>query len=243
MSGYTEEEKLGIAKGYLLPREMEKHGLKNDQVEFKEEALLTIIREFTREAGVRNLEREIGTVLRKIATKIVKDKKLQKFVVTKGSLQEYLGAIRYHFGLAEEGRPGGDGDRAGLDRSRRGHYADRSHDHDRARGLDPDRPAGGRHAGIGQGGDELCPFPGQEPWPQTRISTANSTFISTFRKERSPKTGRRLGSPLPPALVSALTGLPVRKDVAMTGEVTLRGESPSHRRVERKTAWRLDAPG
>ncbi|MBU1867728.1 MAG: endopeptidase La, partial [Candidatus Margulisbacteria bacterium] len=88
MSGYTEEEKLGIAKGYLIPREMEKHGLKNEQVEIKEEALLTIIREYTREAGVRSLEREIGAVLRKIATKIVKEKTTDKFIVTKASLQD-----------------------------------------------------------------------------------------------------------------------------------------------------------
>ncbi|MFA6169836.1 MAG: endopeptidase La [Candidatus Margulisiibacteriota bacterium] len=223
MSGYTEEEKLGIAKGYLLPREMEKHGLKNDQVEFKEEALLTIIRDFTREAGVRNLEREIGTVLRKIATKIVKDKKQQKFVITKASLQEYLGAVRYHFGLAEEA------DQVGT-----------------ATGL-VWTEAGGDITPIevttmtGRGALTLT---GQLGDVMQESAKAAMSYVRSRAKSLGldenfyrkfdihihvpegavPKDGPSAGITIATALVSALTGLPVRKDVAMTGEVTLRGK-------------------
>ncbi|MFH1347587.1 MAG: endopeptidase La, partial [Candidatus Margulisiibacteriota bacterium] len=102
MSGYSEEEKLGILKGHLIPRELEKHGLKINQVEFEEPALTSIIQEYTKEAGVRNLEREIAKVLRKIVTKVVKEKAANKTAIKKEDLTEYLGAPKYRVGLAEE---------------------------------------------------------------------------------------------------------------------------------------------
>ncbi|MFH1576522.1 MAG: endopeptidase La, partial [Candidatus Margulisiibacteriota bacterium] len=102
MSGYSEEEKLGIAKGYLVPRELEKHGLKENQVEFEESALISMLQEYTKEAGVRNLEREIAKVLRKIATKIVKEEAAKKTIVSKDDLPDYLGAPKFRVGLAEE---------------------------------------------------------------------------------------------------------------------------------------------
>ncbi|OGC12129.1 endopeptidase La [candidate division WOR-1 bacterium RIFOXYA12_FULL_52_29] len=223
MSGYTEEEKLGIAKGYLIPREMEKHGLKKEQVELKEEALLTIVREYTREAGVRNLEREIGTVLRKIATKIVKEKNTEKFVVTKAALQDYLGAIRYHYGLAEEA------DQVGT-----------------ATGLVWTEVGGditpvevttmtGRGALTltGQLGDvmqESAKAAISYVRSKAKILGLDENFYRKIDihihvpEGAVPKDGPSAGITIATALVSALTGIPVRKDVAMTGEVTLRGK-------------------
>ncbi|MEK7376201.1 MAG: endopeptidase La, partial [Candidatus Margulisiibacteriota bacterium] len=99
MSGYTEEEKLGIAKDHLLPKELLKHGLSADLISFEDKALLLIIREYTREAGVRNLERTIDTVLRKAATAMVKSKKDEKKHIKPEDLKEYLGPSRHSFGM------------------------------------------------------------------------------------------------------------------------------------------------
>ncbi len=102
MSGYTEEEKMGIAKGYLIPKEMGKHGLKKELVSIDDEALKAIVQEYTKEAGVRSLERTIATIFRKIATTLVREKKEGSIVVKKSDLQEYLGAPRYRYGIVEK---------------------------------------------------------------------------------------------------------------------------------------------
>ena len=229
MSGYTEEEKLGIAKGYLIQREMEKHGLKKGKVEIDEEALVTLIREYTREAGVRNLEREIATILRKIATKVVKDKEdlpagrqEKKYSVKKEDLTEYLGAPKYRFGLAEER------DQVGA-----------------ATGL----------AWTEVGGDtlpiEVTIMPGRGNLTLTgqlgdvmqESAKAAMSYVRSKAKELGldenfyrkidihihvpegavPKDGPSAGITIATALTSALSGIPVRRDVAMTGEITLRG--------------------
>ncbi|OGB89651.1 endopeptidase La [candidate division WOR-1 bacterium RIFCSPHIGHO2_01_FULL_53_15] len=223
MSGYTEEEKLGIAKGYLLPRELEKHGLKKSKVEFGEDALQEIIREYTREAGVRNLEREIATILRKIATKIVKGKEDAKFNIKKTDLFEYLGAPRYRFGLAEEK------DQVGT-----------------ATGL-VWTEVGGDTVPI-----EVTVMPGRGNLTLTgqlgdvmqESAKAAMSFVRSRAKELGleenfyrkfdihihvpegavPKDGPSAGITIATALTSALSGNPVRRDVAMTGEITLRGK-------------------
>jgi ATP-dependent Lon protease len=223
MSGYTEEEKLGIAKGYLIPRELEKHGLKKGKVEIEEEALATIIREYTREAGVRNLEREIAAILRKIATKIVREKEEKKFVVKKEGLPEYLGAPKYRFGLAEEMDQVGTA--TGLVWTEVGG--------DTTPIEVTVMPGRGNLTLTGQMGDVM-----QES------AKAAMSFVRSRAKELGleenfyrkfdihvhvpegavPKDGPSAGITIATALTSALTGIPVRREVAMTGEITLRGK-------------------
>jgi ATP-dependent Lon protease len=223
MSGYTEEEKLGIAKGYLVPRELEKHGLKPDQVEFEEDVLLAIIREYTMEAGVRNLEREIATVLRKIATRVVRESAKAKTVVHKADLPDYLGATKYHFGLVEEKDQVGSA--TGLAWT--------------AVGGDTlpievtVMPGRGNLTLTGQMGDVM-----QES-AKAAMSFVRSR-AEAFNLEENfyrkidihihvpegavPKDGPSAGITIATALTSALTGVPVKREVAMTGEITLRGK-------------------
>jgi len=223
MSGYTEEEKHGIAKGFLIPREMERHGLKKGKVEIDEQALLMIIREYTREAGVRNLEREIATVLRKIATKIVKEKDEKKFIIKKEDLNEYLGAPRYRFGLQEEK------DQIGT-----------------ATGLAWTEVGGDTlpiEVSVVAGRGALT-LTGQLGDVMQESAKAAMSFVRSKAKELGlddnfyrkfdihihvpegavPKDGPSAGITIATALTSALTNTPVRRDVAMTGEITLRGK-------------------
>ncbi|MFH1826583.1 MAG: endopeptidase La [bacterium] len=222
MSGYTEDEKLGIAKDYLIPRELEKHGLKKSQVEFEEEALFSIIREYTKEAGVRNLEREIATVLRKITTKIVKEEAGKKTVVTKEALTDYLGAPRFHYALAEEKNQIGS-----------------------ATGLAWTEVGGdtipievtvmkgrGNLTLTGQMGDVMQES-AKAAMSYVRSRAEKLGLEENFYRHYDihihipegavPKDGPSAGITIAVALTSALTKFPVRRDVAMTGEITLRG--------------------
>jgi ATP-dependent Lon protease len=223
MSGYTEEEKINIAKGFLIKRELEKHGLKKEQVEIADDALKMIVQEYTREAGVRSLERTIATILRKIATEIVKNKKKEKYVVKKADLHDYLGAAKYRFGLAE------DTDQMGT-----------------ATGLAWTEVGGdtlpievtvmkgrGNLTITGQLGDVM----------QESAKAAMSCIRSRadmlgideefYRKTdihihvpegAVPKDGPSAGITIATALASALTQIPVKREIAMTGEITLRGK-------------------
>src|SRR5690606_39060138 len=101
ISGYTELEKEKIAKQYLIPKQREEHGLAEDQLRINADAIRKIIREYTREAGVRNLERTIGTLCRKAARELVSGKK-KRSVITARNLSKYLGSERYRYGRAEE---------------------------------------------------------------------------------------------------------------------------------------------
>lgn len=222
MSGYTEEEKMGIAKGYLIPRELEKHGLKKSQVEFEDKALLSIIREYTKEAGVRNVEREIAAILRKIATKVVKEEAEKKTIVCKEDLTEYLGASRYRFGMAEEK------DQIGT-----------------ATGL-VWTEVGGDTTPVevsvmhGRGNLTLTGMMGDvmQESAKAAMSYVRSRAKGLGLEENFyrkidvhihvpegavPKDGPSAGITIATALSSALTKIPVKRDVAMTGEITLRG--------------------
>lgn len=222
MSGYTEEEKMGIARGYLIPRELEKHGLKKSRIEFEDKALLSIIREYTREAGVRNLERKIADILRKIATNVVRKKAKAKTIVKKPDLQEYLGAPKFTFGIAEEK------DQIGV-----------------ATGL-VWTEVGGDTIPI-----EVTVMPGRGSLTLTGMmgevmqesSKAAMSYVRSRAKQFGlednfyrkvdvhlhvpegavPKDGPSAGVTMATALTSALTQTPIRRDVAMTGEITLRG--------------------
>jgi len=101
ISGYTEEEKVKIAERYLLPKQMKEHGLTNESLQVSENTLLKIVRRYTREAGVRNLEREIASVCRKVAKEIVKEPQ-KKVRVTVQNLENYLGIPRYRYGTTEK---------------------------------------------------------------------------------------------------------------------------------------------
>jgi len=223
MSGYTEEEKLGIAKGYLIPRELEKHGLKKGKVEIDEEALLAIIREYTREAGVRNLEREIATIFRKIATKVVKEKEEKKFVVKKEDLAEYLGAPRYRFGIAEEADQVGTA--TGLVWTEVGG--------DTTPVEVTVMPGRGNLTLTGQLG-EVMQESAKAAMSYVRSKAKELGLDENFYRKVDvhihvpegavPKDGPSAGITIATALASALSNIPVRRDVAMTGEITLRGK-------------------
>lgn len=223
MSGYTEEEKMGIAKGYLIPRELEKHGLKKNQVEFEDKAMLTIIREYTKEAGVRNVEREIAAVLRKIATRVVKEEAAKKTTIQKEDLAQYLGATKYRFGIAEEK------DQIGA-----------------ATGL-VWTEVGGDTTPVevsvmhGRGNLTLTGMMGDV---MQESAKAAMSYVRSRAKDLGleenfyrkvdvhihvpegavPKDGPSAGITIAAALTSSLIKIPVRKDVAMTGEITLRGK-------------------
>ena len=223
MSGYTEEEKLGIAKGYLIPRELEKHGLKKSKVEIEEETLMAVIRDYTREAGVRNLEREIATILRKIATKVVKEKEEKKFIVKKADLFDYLGAPKYRFGLAEEKDQVGTA--TGLVWTEVGG--------DTIPIEVTVMPGRGNLTLTGQLGDVMQES-AKAAMSMVRSRAKEFGLEENFYRKYDihvhvpegavPKDGPSAGMTIATALTSALTGIPVRRDVAMTGEITLRGK-------------------
>jgi ATP-dependent Lon protease len=223
MSGYTEEEKMGIVKGYLIPKEIEKHGLKKEMVSFNEDALVSIVTEYTKEAGVRSLERTIATVLRKIATTIIKEKKEGKIVVKREDLQEYLGAPKYRYGLLEET------DQIGT-----------------ATGL-AWTEVGGETLPIevtvmkGRGALTITGQLGEVMQESAKAAMScirsraeelgideefyRKTDIHIHVPEGAvPKDGPSAGITIATALASALTQIPVRRDIAMTGEITLRGK-------------------
>ncbi|OGB86830.1 endopeptidase La [candidate division WOR-1 bacterium RIFCSPLOWO2_02_FULL_46_20] len=222
MFGYTEEEKLGIARGYVIPRELTKHGLSPRQVEFEDEAVLSIIREYTREAGVRNLQRQVDAVLRKIATKVVKIEGQEKAIVKKNDLAEYLGAPRYHYGVADAE------DQVGT-----------------VTGL-VWTEVGGDTTPV-----EVTIMPGRGDLILTGMmgdvmqesSKAAMSYVRSQAKDLGleekfyrkidvhihvpegavPKDGPSAGITIATALTSALTKVAVKRNVAMTGEITLRG--------------------
>jgi ATP-dependent Lon protease len=223
MSAYAEEEKSEIAKGYLIKREMERHGLKKGSVAFEDGALTSIVREYTKEAGVRNLEREIAKVLRKIATIRVKGGKEEKIVVAASDLNEYLGAPRYRHGIAEEKNQVGTvtglvwtevgGDTIPIEVTV--------------------MKGRGSLTLTGKLGDVMQES-GKAAMSFVRSRVGELKLDENFYRKVDvhihvpegavPKDGPSAGITIATALASALTGIPTRRDVAMTGEITLRGK-------------------
>ena len=222
LSGYIEEEKLNIAQKYLLVKQIEENGLKEDFVKIDDETMRDIISYYTREAGVRTLERTIGKICRKIAKKYVEDPTLTEVVVKKEDLEEYLGKDKYTFDLA--GIKPEIGMVTGLAWTAVGGVT---------LNVEVNVLKGkGQVVLTGQLGDVM------KESAQTAISYIRSIsdrfdipddFYQTkdihihIPEGATPKDGPSAGVTMATAVISALTKIPVRCDVAMTGEITLRG--------------------
>ena len=223
ISGYTEDEKVNIAIKYLAPKQLEKNGLKAEEIKIEENTIRDIIRYYSREAGVRSLDREIANICRKVVKKILDDPSIESIDVIPESLEGLIGVQRFRFGLAEEE------DRIGQ-----------------VTGLAWTEVGGelltietaivsgkGKATRTGQLGDVM-----QESIEAAMtVVRSRSDMLgikSDFYKEHdfhihvpegaTPKDGPSAGGAMCVSIVSALTGIPVRANVAMTGEITLRGE-------------------
>ncbi len=233
LSGYTEDEKIHIALDHLVPKVMKNNGVKPEELVVEESAIRDIVRYYTREAGVRSLERDVGKICRKVVKKLLAESEAKKaaksnesiaqVVVTSDNLSDYLGVRRYNFGMAEKENQIG-----------------------QVTGL----------AWTEVGGDlltiEVADMPGKGVIQRTgsigdvmkesveaarsvvraraaRLGIPDTVFDKRdihvhFPEGATPKDGPSAGIAITTAIVSALTHIPVRADVAMTGEITLRGE-------------------
>jgi ATP-dependent Lon protease len=223
LSGYTEDEKVNIALRYLLPKQCKNNGVKDAEMEVAESAVRGIIRYYTREAGVRSLEREISKICRKVVKAIQLKQVTDKVIVTDENLNDYLGVRKYNYGQAEKQNQVGQvvglawtevgGDLLTIEAAV--------------------MPGKGQIIRTGQLGDVM----------KESVEAARSVVRSRARRlgikdemfekrdvhihvpdGATPKDGPSAGIAMTTAFVSALTGIPVRADVAMTGEITLRGE-------------------
>lgn len=223
LSGYTEDEKLNIAIKYLQPKALKDNGLKEHEVTIEQSAILEIIRRYTREAGVRNLQREISKICRKVVKQILQDKATDTVVVSADNLEDYLGVYHYQYGVAEEKDQVGQV--TGLAWTEVGGEL-----------LTIETavmPGKGKANYTGKLGDVMQ----ESIQAATTVVRSRSQdwgiatdFISKHDvhihvpEGATPKDGPSAGVGMCTALVSAITGIPVRANVAMTGEITLRGE-------------------
>ena len=190
VSSYTEDEKINIATRYLVPKVIKNNGLKPEEISISESALRDIVRYYTREAGVRGLEREISKICRKVVKSLLLKDRETKVTVNSRNLDKYLGVRRYSYGIAEKTQSGRASDRFGVDGSRRriAHHRDRcvagqrqDHHH---------RQTGRGDAGIHPGRAERGAQPCQATWVSRKSSTRRTICISTCRKARSRRMGR-----------------------------------------------------
>ncbi|CAM3500987.1 endopeptidase La [Marinicrinis lubricantis] len=222
ISGYTELEKLQISKKYLLPKQREEHGLSEEQLIVEEETLVKVIRQYTREAGVRNLEQQMASLARKAAKMIVSDPDKQTIHITAENLTDFLGPEKFRYGSAE--REDQVGSVTGLAWTEVGGDT-----------LNIEvalLPGKGKLTLTGKLGDVMKES-AQAALSYAR-SKANQYNLSVEMFEKNdihihipegaiPKDGPSAGITMATAIISALTNIPVSKDVAMTGEITLRG--------------------
>ena len=223
ISGYTEDEKLQIAKQHLIAKQMKNNGVKSSEIVFKDSAIMDIIRYYTREAGVRNLDREIGSICRKVIKDLTLKKRKAKAIINSKSLPKFLGMKKYRFGLAEEHNQIGEvtglawtsvgGDLLTIEAST---YKGK-----------------GKLNYTGQLGDVMKESI-QAAMSVTRQRADVLGIAEDFHEKldihihvpdgSTPKDGPSAGAAMCTALVSVLTGRKVKAAVAMTGEITLRGE-------------------
>lgn len=223
LAGYTEDEKVNIAENYLVPKQLVLNGLKTDEIEFNAAAIHEIIRHYTREAGVRNLERDIAHVCRKVVKDVLTSKRVKKVTVTRTNIEKYLGVKKFRYGLAEKYDQVGQvtglawtsvgGELLTIEASM--------------------MPGKGKMLHTGQLGEVM----------QESIHAAMTVVRSRAKtlgipedfydkydfhvhvpEGATPKDGPSAGIGMCTALVSAITQIPVRAEIAMTGEITLRGE-------------------
>lgn len=223
LSGYSETEKMGIAKNHLIPKQLKNHGLKDADLHFSDEAILEIIRKYTKEAGVRNLEREISKICRKVVRKLSSDPTFKVETLNPSHLETYLSVAKFSYGEIEENHQVGV--TTGLAWTELGGDI-----------LSIEAllyPGKGNVKLTGKLGDVM-----QES-AQAALSYIKSKAheyglkASDFEKKdihihvpagATPKDGPSAGIALSTSIVSAFTNIPVLKDVAMTGEITLRGK-------------------
>ena len=223
LSGYTEDEKVAIAERYLVPKQMRNNGLKSSELTIRENTLRDIIRHYTREAGVRNLEREISKLCRKVVKEVLLKKRDTATVITPKSLEKYLGVQRYRYGRADEHDQ--IGQVTGLAWTEVGGELLRIES-----ALVPGK---GKFTYTGQLGDVMQESI-QAAMTVVRARADALGVPPDFHNQfdihihvpegATPKDGPSAGVAMCTALVSALTKIPVRSTVAMTGEITLRGE-------------------
>ena len=223
LSGYTEDEKTSIAMRYLLPKQIKNNGVKDAELEIQEQAVRDIVLYYTREAGVRSLERELSKICRKVVKGIQLKKMTPKVVVTPDNLNEFLGVRKYDYGRAEKNNQVGQvvglawtevgGDLLTIEAAV--------------------MPGKGVITRTGLLGDVM-----KESVEAARTVVRSRARVLGIKDEMfekrdihihvpdgaTPKDGPSAGAAMTTAFVSALTGIPVRGDVAMTGEITLRGE-------------------
>ena len=223
LAGYTEDEKREIARRHLVGKQIKNHGLKVNEFEISDSALNEIIRRYTRESGVRNLEREIAKLARKAVTKIVK-KESEQIKVTDENIDDFLGVKKYRFGLAEKD------DQVGVVTG----LAWTSVGGDLLSIEALCLPGKGRMKTTGKLGDVMKESIDAASSYVRSISPKIGVKPTRFDKldihvhvpeGATPKDGPSAGLAMVTSIVSVLTGIPVRKDVAMTGEVTLRGNA------------------
>ncbi|MEE4253688.1 MAG: endopeptidase La [Desulfuromusa sp.] len=222
IEGYSEEEKLHIARRYLLGKQIDAHGLSDYQIHFADAAIYEIIRHYTRESGVRSLDRSIASVMRKLARKALSEPKRKTFKVGEKQIQKYLGVQQHQYGVREEN------DQIGI-----------------ATGLAWTETGGelltievtmlpgkGKLTITGQLGDVMQESAQaamsyvRSRWKELKLEKDFYSQLDVHihvPEGAVPKDGPSAGITIATALASALTGRPVRKDLAMTGEVTLRG--------------------
>ncbi len=221
--GYTEDEKLNIATRYLLPKQIEDNGLKVKELGVSEQAIRDIVRYYTREAGVRGLEREIAKICRKVVKQVLESKSVEKIEVTEKNLEEYLGVRKFSYGVADE-------------QNRVGQVT----------GLAWTQVGGelltiecvavkgkGKVVRTGSLGDVMLESI-QAAMTVVRSRASGYYIDDEFHEKHdihvhvpegaTPKDGPSAGIAMCTAMVSSFTGIPVRSDVAMTGEITLRGQ-------------------
>ncbi len=221
IAGYTEIEKLHIAKNYLIKKQLKEHGLQKQQLQIRDDAILSIVRYFTREAGVRGLERQIAKICRKTA-KIITSGEKKRVIVTNKNIEEFLGKKIFYYGQAEKE------DQVGVATG----LAYTAFGGDTLQIEVSLAPGKGKLVLTGKLGDVMKES-AQAAFSYVRSSAEKFGIDPMFHEKYDihihvpegavPKDGPSAGVTITTALVSALTGKPVRREVGMTGEVTLRG--------------------
>jgi len=221
LSGYTEDEKLEIAKRHLMKKQLDDHGLKDGELTISDDAVRSIIRLYTREAGVRNLEREIAKIARKTVTAIVSGKETS-VTVTPDNIEDYLGVIRFRFGEME------DHDQVGVSTGLAWTEVGGELLNIEAVKV----PGKGKVSATGKLGDVMKEsIQAAEFFIKSRAQIYGIDLADLAKHDvhvhvpegATPKDGPSAGVAMATSIISAITGIAIRRDVAMTGEITLRG--------------------